>query len=121
MCPESIGTAVGVSGAMYGLKQQSAGISRNILFLYNLHDGWGGEITFVQMWGYITRRSSLQMINAIQEALAPVGQTHGTTAPTVSAMSRLHGSVGQLTGAMPQGFLQCVRIRSLLRVVCLRQ
>ena len=47
MCPESIGTAVGVSGAMYGLKQQSAGISRSILFLYNLHDGWGGEITFV--------------------------------------------------------------------------
>ena len=34
------------------------------------------------------------MINAIQEALAPVGQTCGTTAPTVSALSRLHGSVG---------------------------
>jgi hypothetical protein len=36
------------------------------------------------------------MINAIQEALAPVGQTRGTTAPTVSAMYRLHGSVGQM-------------------------
>jgi hypothetical protein len=44
----------------------------------------------------IERRSSLQMINAIQEAIAPVGQTRGTTAPTVSAMYRLHGSVGQM-------------------------
>jgi hypothetical protein len=34
----------------------------------------------------IIRRSSLQMINAIQEAIAPVEQTRGTTAPTVLAM-----------------------------------
>ena len=40
------------------------------------------------------------MINAIQEALVPAGQTCGTTAPTVSAMSRLHGSVGT-TGREP--------------------
>jgi hypothetical protein len=40
------------------------------------------------------------MINAIQEAIAPVGQTSVTTAPTVSALSRLHGSVGR-TGEEP--------------------
>jgi hypothetical protein len=51
-----------------------------------MHDGWGGEITFVYVESDIIRRSSLQMINAIQEALAPVGQTRGTTAPTVSAI-----------------------------------
>jgi hypothetical protein len=37
--------------------------------------GGGGGITFIWMWGYIIRRSSLQVMNAIQEALAPVGQT----------------------------------------------
>ena len=55
----------------------------------------GGGITFVQMESDIICRSSLQMINAIQEAIAPLGQTCVTTAPTVSAKSRLHGSVGQ--------------------------
>jgi dissimilatory sulfite reductase (desulfoviridin) alpha/beta subunit len=55
--------------------------------IWKMHDGWGGgEITFVYVESDIIRRSSLQMINAIQEALAPVGQTRGTTAPTVSAM-----------------------------------
>jgi len=39
-------------------------------------------------------------MNAIQEALAPVGQLFVTTAPTVSAVSRLHGSVGT-TGREP--------------------
>ena len=34
-------------------------------------------------------------MNAIQEAIAPVGQPFVTTAPTVSAVSRLHRSVGQ--------------------------
>jgi MYXO-CTERM domain-containing protein len=42
------------------------------------------------------------MINAIQEALAPVGQTCGTTAPTVSALSRLHGSVDLQIGHGPK-------------------
>jgi hypothetical protein len=61
-----------------------------------MHDGWGGEITFVYVESDIIRRLSLQMINAIQEAIAPVGQMRGTTAPTVSALSRLHGSVDQM-------------------------
>ena len=39
-------------------------------------------------------------MNAIQEAIAPVGQPFVTTAPTVSAVSRLHGSVGT-TGREP--------------------
>jgi hypothetical protein len=60
----------------------------------------GGEITWVYVESDIIRRSSLQMINAIQEAIAPVGQTSVTTAPTVSALSRLHGSVGR-TGEEP--------------------
>ena len=39
-------------------------------------------------------------MNAIQEALAPVGQTCVTTAPTVSALSSFHGNVGT-TGREP--------------------
>ena len=55
----------------------------------------------------IIRRSSLQMINAIQEALVPVGQTCETTAPTVSALSRLHGSVDPTGRSAPQGDSLC--------------
>jgi MYXO-CTERM domain-containing protein len=62
----------------------------------------GGVNLVVYVESDIIRRSSLQMINAIQEALAPVGQTCGTTAPTVSALSRLHGSVDLQIGHGPK-------------------
>jgi hypothetical protein len=39
------------------------------------HDGASWQIAFSYEESDIIRRSSLQMINAIQEALAPVGQT----------------------------------------------
>jgi hypothetical protein len=39
-------------------------------------------------------------MNATQKTIAPVGQTSGITAPTVSALYRLHGSVGT-TGREP--------------------
>ena len=65
-----------------------------------MHDGWGGVDLVYMKKRYISGVLSLQVMNAIQEAIAPVGQPFVTTAPTVSAVSRLHRSVGQ-SGELP--------------------